>query len=59
MRFRITVRGEHMELRGYIDAEHEGDLDLMDLAEAMKPFGLVIASVADENYNPFTDWGDR
>lgn len=41
--FRVTVRGEHVELRGFVD-----DFDLLrSLAVAMKPFGLVIASPAE------------
>ena len=43
MRFKITVRGEGVELRGHVEDEH-----VMALAEAMKPFGLVIASPEEE-----------
>jgi hypothetical protein len=54
MRFRITVRGEGVELRGYID--DVGDYTLRHFSQAVKPFGLVMASAADEDYDPFTDW---
>lgn len=45
MRFRITVRGLGIELRGFMDQLTDEDSPtLTDLADAMKPFGLVIAS---------------
>lgn len=53
MRFRITIRGDapkRVELRGYADL----DLDQLNaLAEAMEPFGLVIASPAPPGFDPF------
>ncbi len=63
-RIRITVRGENAELRGYMDADQD---TLMAFAEAMKPYGLVVASLAEDDYNPFTEpakhgnaeWGRR
>lgn len=57
MRFRITVRNDHpqrVELRGYVDAPDM--IFLEQFAAAMKPFGLVMASPADDDYNPFEDW---
>lgn len=61
MRIRITVRGEGTELRGYLDMGFlgEGDADLRAFAKAMQPFGVVIASPADDDYNPFKDWHDE
>jgi hypothetical protein len=56
MRFRITVRGEHVELRGYFDVKVDDEATPADLAEAMRPFGIVMASVADDDYDPFLDW---
>lgn len=54
MRFRITVRGLAIELRGYLDELGiEGQPGIKELAEAMKPFGVVVASEADRDYNPF------
>jgi hypothetical protein len=50
MRFRITVRGDDTELRGYIDGEQS---TLRKLALLLEPFGLVVASTAAEDYNPF------
>lgn len=51
MRFKLTIRGEGFEVRGYIDADHEARL--VDLSNAVKPFGLVIASIAPDYYQPF------
>jgi hypothetical protein len=57
MRFRITVRGDGVELRGYLDVGDQRDApSLAQFAEDMKPYGLVVASVADDDYNPFTTW---
>lgn len=50
-RIRITVRGENTELRGYMDADRDA---LVAFSEAMKPYGMVVASPADDDYNPFT-----
>lgn len=49
-RSRVTIRGEGVELRGYVDEAAR----LVALAEAMRPFGLVIASPAEDDYDPFT-----
>jgi hypothetical protein len=59
MKFRITVRSDNIELRGYI--EHPDPLRasrlISDLGEAAKPFdALVIASPVDDTYNPFDIW---
>jgi hypothetical protein len=57
MRVRITIRGDapaRVELRGFIDIE---DMQVLgEFSEALKPYGLVIASAAEDDYNPFTDW---
>lgn len=61
-RFRITVRSLGLELRGYIDnGIDEDETKLAALAEAMQPFGVVVASEAEHDYNPFRDWtgGDQ
>lgn len=50
MRHRITVRADNVELRGYFDGEHES---LQEFADNMAPVGMVIASVADDHWNPF------
>lgn len=52
MRWRVTVRGDspRVELRGYLDGEHDR---LVAFSEAMKPYGLVMASPADPGYDPF------
>jgi len=63
-RFRITVRGENAELRGYMDADMEA---LIAFSDVMKPYGVVVASNAEDDYNPFTEpakhgnatWGRR
>ena len=58
-RFRITIRAKldgtigTVELRGWL----EGEDQLVKLADALKPLGMwVIASPADDDYDPFTDW---
>jgi hypothetical protein len=56
MRLRITVRGTDTELRGYIDIDDDMER-LKAFAAAMEPFGLVLASEADEDYDPFV-WVD-
>jgi len=50
MRYRITLRGEHLELRGYLD-----DIDLLrKLGDAIEPLNImVVASPADADFNPF------
>ena len=56
MKFRITVRSGDIELRGYVkneDALAASEI-IHNLGLAMEPFGaLVIASPADDNFNPF------
>ena len=56
MKFRITVRSDRIELRGYItheDALRASEI-IHNLGLAMEPFGaLVIASPADDTYNPW------
>lgn len=46
MRVRLTIRGENLELRGHTNND---DLAYVaDLAAAMEPFGLVIASPEED-----------
>ena len=52
MRYRITVRGQSLELRGYLDGE---PIDLSIFAPFMAPYGVVVASVAADDYDPFKD----
>jgi len=48
------VRGLGVELRGYVDTDLDEDQPgLVELSEAMKPFGMVVASPAEHDYNPF------
>lgn len=56
-RYRITVRGLGIELRGFMDQGlGEDQPTLEELAHAMKPFGVVVASEAEHDYNPFQEW---
>lgn len=51
-RFRVTVRGDGIELRGYID----GVQHLNSVARATQDLDqpvVVVASPAPEDYNPF------
>lgn len=49
MRFRITVRGQGVELRGYLD----GDIEKLGaFSDSMKPFGVVVASPMAEHEVP-------
>lgn len=52
-RFRITIRSDEprMELRGYADFISQADIERF--ARAMEPYGLVIGSLADKDYDPF------
>lgn len=51
-RARITVRGVNVELRGYLD-DDGADYLLTRFSKAMEPFGVVIASPAEDDYSPF------
>jgi hypothetical protein len=51
MRYRITVRGEGIELRGYFDPKDMQQF--YDFAEDMEPYGLVVSSETADDYNPF------
>jgi hypothetical protein len=53
-RWRITIRNDDpcREIRGYFDGTY-GDLSMF--SDAMKPYGLVIASPADDDFDPFTE----
>lgn len=57
MRYRITVRGEGCELRGYLDDNDPTSEGLKSFAQLLYPFGIVVASPAAEDYNPFTQEG--
>jgi hypothetical protein len=48
-RYKITVRGTDIELRGYLDGE--GTLRLT--AKSLEGIGLVVASEAPDGWNPF------
>jgi hypothetical protein len=50
MRYRITVRGEGIELRGYID----NDELVADIAHTVDSYGaMVVMSPAPQDYDPF------
>lgn len=50
-RFRITIRGEQppVELRGFVDSPEA----VMGMSEAVRPWGVLIASLAPDDYSPF------
>lgn len=48
MKLRVTVRGQGLELRGFV-AGYDTDR-VAEFCEAMKPFGLVIASHVNEEF---------
>lgn len=52
MRYRITVRGEspRVELRGYFDGDYAR---LALFSDLMTPYGIVVASPAEDDYDPF------
>jgi len=60
MRFRVTVRGDGVELRGYFDDNDRADVrnGLVEFSDAMRPYGVVLASVATRDYDPFRDGAD-
>ena len=50
-RYRITLRSDHIEARGYVD----GYANLLALAEALEPLGIVVArSPAPPDYVPWS-----
>jgi hypothetical protein len=51
MRYRITIRGDHAELRGYISTPTDEGLRIA--AQAVTPIGLMVASPVGEDYDPF------
>lgn len=53
MRYRITVRGHGIELRGYLDAYDPNTL--ARFGTMMEPFGMIIASPAEADYDPFRE----
>jgi len=50
-RFRITIRGEQppVELRGFVDSPEA----VMAISEVIRPWGVLIASQAPDDYSPF------
>jgi hypothetical protein len=48
-RFRVTVRGTDIELRGYVD----GEATLRVTSKVLDGIGIVVASPAADDYNPF------
>jgi hypothetical protein len=54
MRYKITVRGQGVELRGRFDEPTDEDAStLRYFAEQMEPFGIVVASPAEDDFDPF------
>lgn len=51
MRYRATIRGEGTELRGYLEAPTTYALSAH--ARYLEPLGMLIASPAPDDYNPF------
>lgn len=51
MRYKVTVRGDGAELRGYVTVPTMEALGLA--AKAVKPIGVMVASPAAEDFNPF------
>jgi len=53
-RWRVTLRNNDTELRGYMDVPSH--VKLKDFAKALEPFNiLVVVSPADPDYDPFPD----
>lgn len=57
MKLRITVRGANIELRGYLDGDHE---TLNKIMADLDAFGrehdtLIIFSTAPDDYAPFAE----
>jgi len=50
MRYRVTIRGEGTELRGYATPEA-----LAELADIHTETAIVVASPVEDTYNPFTE----
>lgn len=51
MRYRITLRGVGVELRGYVDEQ----ANMEAIAKAVDPLGLlVLASPMPDDFDPFT-----
>lgn len=48
-RYRVTLLGEHLELRGYVDGQDR----LRQLGRSVDQFGVIIASQQDIDFNPF------
>jgi hypothetical protein len=55
VRYRITVRGDGTELRGYLDGSAAV---VVQFTEAMKPYGFVVISEATPDYDPFKEQAD-
>lgn len=50
-RYRITIVGEDLELRGYID----GTTNLHEVGKRIGHFGSILASLAPDDFNPFRE----
>lgn len=59
MRFRVTVRGEGVELRGFIERDETYQLMRLFADDIGDEGVLVIASEADADYNPFKEAEQR
>lgn len=54
MRHRITVRGEGVELRGYIDADHLYQVERL-FADDLDERAILVVSPAEDDYDPFKE----
>lgn len=54
MRFRITVRGDGVELRGYVERDSLNQVERL-FADDLQEDATLIVSRADDDYNPFLD----
>jgi len=54
MRFRVTIRSKHAELRGFVDAENTEEL--ARLADSAKELGVFLASPVAPDYFPFSEY---
>lgn len=53
MRWRITVRGVGIELRGFIDADHLYEVERL-FADDLNESAMLIVSPAESDWNPFS-----
>ena len=52
-RFRITVRGDGIELRGFVDADTLNQVERLFADDLEESGAVIIASPAAADYNPF------